>query len=136
MRRKVAKEAVMFSFDEVTMRWDDSLHCFYSDKAVTVRRVMGRNVKQNTNGYLLIDYKEGTELTMYLENGNKWLYFNYKNGVLATSSSVDAYNKRMDKLNKGKRVTMKLKSLGRFEYMKANSGEKDKFLQRFKKIRK
>lgn len=136
MRRKVSKEAGMFVFDDVNLRWDDSLHCFYSDKAVTIRRVKGRNVRANSNGYILIDYKDGTELTMYLENNKKWLYFRYKNGVLATASSIDAFNKRMDKLNKGKRVTVMIKSLGRFEYMKANSGEKDRFLQRIKKIRK
>lgn len=127
--RKVSKDATNLTFDKVTMKWDERKHCFVSEGTVNIKSVMGRHVSKVAKGYLVLDYNDGFEFTLYLAKINgHWVYFNYKEGKMYSISSLRKYNNRLSEIKKTNRVSRKQGN--RYEYMIGNTIEKDKFLTR------
>lgn len=133
--RKVSKDANNFSFDKVTMKWDPKKHCFYNVETLNMKKVMGRHVSKVAESYMILDYNDGFEFTLYMAKINgHWIYFNYKDGKMYSVSSLKKYNNRLSEIKKTNRVSRKQGY--RYEYMIGNKVDVDKFKIRMEEYKK
>lgn len=112
------RDKANFVFEDMGMKWVGSMHCFVNEGPIKLLSMKNHYVYTIFDGHLMLNYNDSPSLTLYIEYGeNQWVYFCYKEEILASISSDDEYNNQLMGIKENKRHFVDRKTDMEYEFM-------------------
>ncbi len=121
----------LFTFSNVDMSWNNVRKCYVVDGVADLAMMRGRNVNKKVNVKAeIVRSRIGNSIDWYMEAGDQWFYFSYKNGTMYVLSSVKDFNTLVQQLKPEER---KFKGAGGKSsiYILSPDSKRKRFIQRF-----
>lgn len=116
-------------FSDVNLKWSAEYKAFYSVGTIYVSNILKDDINKAMPGHIEIKKTpKGDVINIYLEaSPHSWYYITYDDNRFAVTSSNDEVNSILAGKSKGE-----LPDRSKFYYVKAENGEKTRFVTMFK----
>ena len=123
------------SFTKAKFKWDNVNKAYVAKGDLWLANINESQLNGLLDGYIIIEKGRNTDvLTIYLQTEfYDEYYFQYKNGVMRSWSTIEEFNLAILEINDAKRKAEPKKGATSYRYMSAPEDVKEKFLKLVKK---
>ncbi len=102
---------------------------------IGVGYIGGNVINGYVDGWVQIEKgRSGSSISIYLEpTAETWYFFNYKNGIMQSISSDNAFNERIETIKPEKRILNPESDTEYYEYVISTRRKSIEFLRKMKK---
>ncbi len=131
---KELEKSIVFS--ELRMEFDPITHTYNSVGSIGISNIMKKQIHKFVDGHIeIIKKRSGDVITIYLElNETNWFYFQYKGGVMRTTSTNEQFNNIIREIKPDDRKLKVEKGEKPYSYYPATKVIVKKFLKKFEII--
>ena len=119
------------TFSDLTLKYSDKTKTYVSQGKLGIGSINKTQIHKYVNGHIELTQKRGGDrLTIYLDLGQKWYFFDYYNGLMSVFSSAKEWNDIIIN-TKAENRELKAKDGEKFyRFYISSSARKDRFLKK------
>ncbi len=136
MKKIPEKLKATIFLSDLKLEWNKKLKGFISTDKIGIGHIGNKQINKMVDGwFIIIPKRGGTVITMFFKiSDGWWYYFEYKNGVMRTVSSVEEYNTIISTMKPDDRQMKVKKGEPHYSYYPTTPKVVKSFLKRIKAL--